>query len=227
MQRALVLLCLALTVSACPNTASTPQPPDDGHEASPAGEAGDAEDGASDGGGEDGDGDGDGAQPTGPVLPNGALCDTDSDCAEGQLCEGAGCEPGQGRCVDSERMCTRDLAEYCGCDGQVFRGSGSCPGARYAYRGPCDPALEDGEPCTDGRQCRSGQCLGDGLEGCTNGAQGVCGVSECTADLATYCGCNNTEFQASGSCPDRQFGYRGPCEVAASTSEAEREEKAE
>jgi hypothetical protein len=114
--------------------------------------------------------------------------------------------------VSTERMCTRDLAEYCGCDGQTFTGSGSCPGGRYAYRGACAPNKEDGEPCSDGRQCRSGQCMGEGLEGCSNGAQGVCGVADCTADLAAYCSCNNTPMNASGSCPDRQFAYRGPCE---------------
>jgi hypothetical protein len=128
------------------------------------------------------------------------------------LCEGVGCGPKEGRCVSNERMCTRDLAQYCGCDGQTFQGSGSCPGARYAYRGACDPKLGDGEPCTDGRQCASGSCVGEGLEGCSPSAQGVCGEVACTMDLASYCGCNGIEFQASGSCPNRQFAYRGPCE---------------
>lgn len=151
-------------------------------------------------------------RPPGPTLPSGPLCDSNADCSDGQLCEGVGCEPGQGRCVDGDRICTRDLAQYCGCDGQLFEASGSCPGARFAYRGPCEPTREDGEPCTDGRQCRSGQCVGEGLEGCSPGAQGTCGAIDCTADLATYCSCNNTEFQGSGTCPNRQFGYRGPCE---------------
>jgi hypothetical protein len=109
-------------------------------------------------------------------------------------------------------MCTRDLATYCGCDGKPFQNSGSCPGGRYAYRGECAPALEDGEPCTDSQQCRSGQCVGEGLEGCTPGALGVCGATACTKDLVPYCSCNNIEFRSSGSCPGRQFAYRGPCE---------------
>ncbi len=151
--------------------------------------------------------------PRGPELPTGPLCDSNADCGAGQVCEGVGCEPGQGRCVDdSNRMCTRDLAVYCGCDGKRFESSGSCAGARYAYRGECAPELEDGEPCTDGRQCRSGGCVGEGLEGCSPGAQGVCGTAACTRDLAPYCSCNNTEFRASGTCPNRQFAYRGPCE---------------
>jgi hypothetical protein len=146
-------------------------------------------------------------------LPTGPLCDVDADCGEGQECEGVGCEAGQGRCVDDNRMCTRDLATYCGCDGKPFQSSGSCAGARYAYRGECAPALEDGEACTDSQQCSSGLCVGEGLEGCSPGAQGVCGSTGCTKDLVQYCGCNNIEFQNSGSCPGRQFAYRGPCEA--------------
>lgn len=147
----------------------------------------------------------------GPSLPDGPLCTTDADCGDG-ICEGVGCGEMEGRCVARDRMCTRDLASYCGCDGATFQNSGSCPGARFAYRGACEPKLADGEACTDGRQCASGSCVGEGLEGCSPGAQGVCGQVACTMDLASYCGCNNVEFQASGSCPNRQFAYRGPCE---------------
>lgn len=148
----------------------------------------------------------------GPTLPEGRLCDTHADCGEGMQCEGVGCEPGQGRCVRTDRMCTRDLAQYCGCDGEQFAGSGTCPGDRYAYRGPCNPKREDGEACIDGRQCKSGMCVGEGLEGCSRDDQGVCGAIACTEDRAIYCGCNNTQFAASGSCPNQQFAHRGPCE---------------
>ena len=125
-----------------------------------------------------------------------------------------GSDAGQTRGAASARIgpALENLAQYCDCDGQTFQASGSCPGARFAFRGSCDAQLEDGERCTDGRQCRSGSCVGEGLEGCSPGAQGTCGVAACTMDLATYCGCNNTEFQASGTCPNQQFAYRGPCE---------------
>jgi len=156
----------------------------------------------------------DDALARGPTLPDGAACDSDADCGTEEVCEGLGCGAGEGRCDARERVCTRDLALYCGCDGVEFQASGSCPGARFAYRGPCEPGLEDGEACADGRQCRSGQCLGEGLEGCASAAGGVCGQQACTRDLMTYCGCNGVEFRASGTCPDRQFAYRGPCEVA-------------
>lgn len=151
------------------------------------------------------------------MLPDGARCDSDADCGAEQVCEGLGCGAQEGRCADRERQCTRDLATYCGCDGGEFQASGSCPGARFAYRGPCEAALEDGERCTDGRQCRSGQCLGEGLESCSPVASGVCGSQDCTDDEMLYCGCNGVEFQASGTCPNRQFAYRGPCEAASGT----------
>ena len=63
-------------------------------------------------------------------------CTDDSDC-DGGICEGEGCGPGEGTCVPRDRMCTRDLRPYCGCDGQTFRSSGSCPGKRFAHRGEC------------------------------------------------------------------------------------------
>ena len=65
-----------------------------------------------------------------------AGCSTDSECPGG-ICEGQGCAPGEGRCVSNRRACTRDLVSYCGCDGVTFRASGTCPGRRYASRGPC------------------------------------------------------------------------------------------
>jgi hypothetical protein len=153
--------------------------------------------------------DGEGPPPT---LPDGPPCQADADCGAGWVCEGVGCEPGEGRCVARDRICTRDLASYCGCDGRTFQASGTCAGARYAYRGPCDPGLELGQPCTDGRQCLSGLCAGEGLEGCRPGDQGVCDDFGCTRDYVPYCGCNNFEFYTSGTCPNRQFAYRGPCE---------------
>ena len=203
------MLGVLIGLEGCPSSVSTRQPD---HGQSAAGDAdaeaeAEADDASEDTGVAE-------VRPPGPELPTGALCDTSAECGEGQICEGVGCDPGEGRCVSSERMCTRDLAEYCGCDGATFSGSGSCPGARFAYRGACEPEREDGEACTDGRQCRSGQCLGEGLEGCSSSAQGVCGRADCTRDAMTYCSCNNTEFVASGSCPGRQFAYRGPCEGA-------------
>lgn len=148
----------------------------------------------------------------GPTLPAGQACQSDTDCSSEQVCEGLGCGPHEGRCAPRERMCTRDLATYCGCDGREFQTSGSCPGARFAHRGSCSPALGLGESCTSGQQCASGLCTGEGLEGCGTRSGGQCSQADCTQDLATYCGCNGFEFRGSGSCPNQQFAYRGPCE---------------
>jgi hypothetical protein len=148
----------------------------------------------------------------GPTLPAGDACESDADCDAEQVCEGVGCGAREGRCAARDRMCTRDLATYCGCDGKEFQSSGSCPGGRFVHRGACSSALGLGESCTNGQQCASGLCSGEGLEGCSTRAAGQCSEAGCTKDLATYCGCNGFEFQGSGSCPNQQFAYRGPCE---------------
>lgn len=67
---------------------------------------------------------------------DGTACTLDDDCASG-VCEGLGCEEGQGVCAPATRGCTKDLRQYCGCDGITFQSSGSCPGQRYAATGAC------------------------------------------------------------------------------------------
>ncbi len=121
-----------------------------------AGGQGDAADGDKDDGDGDGDGDGDdggstvktgGSKPPsridGPIATKppaqGAACTTNDDCGAEQVCEGQGCDAGQGVCQPKQRMCTRDLKTYCGCDGKTFQNSGSCPGARYSAEGACAP----------------------------------------------------------------------------------------
>lgn len=47
-----------------------------------------------------------------------------------------GCS-GAWTCDTQPRPCTSDLAQFCGCDGRTFTGSGSCPTRAFAYRGPC------------------------------------------------------------------------------------------
>jgi hypothetical protein len=79
----------------------------------------------------------DGGANTGPETPSSSGCLSDADCGDG-LCEGQGCGDDQpGTCVSRSRMCTRDSRPYCGCDGQTFRASGTCPGRRYAHAGEC------------------------------------------------------------------------------------------
>lgn len=90
--------------------------------------------------------------PAPTPLPPGSACLAATDCASG-LCEGEGCaDDTPGICVDPMRACTRDLRPYCGCDGESFFTSGSCPNRRFAHRGTCegDPGfpVEPPEPVT-------------------------------------------------------------------------------
>ncbi len=71
------------------------------------------------------------------VAPAGAACQEHADCASG-MCEGEGCgEANPGVCAPEQRACTRDLRQYCGCDGQTFQAGGNCPRQRFEYKGPC------------------------------------------------------------------------------------------
>ena len=72
--------------------------------------------------------------------PRKKACTTSEECGDGMVCEGEGCGEGQGICFSKDRMCTRDLQTYCGCDGVEFQSSGSCPGQRYSARGACPDA---------------------------------------------------------------------------------------
>ena len=72
------------------------------------------------------------------LLADGDSCLSGGDCASG-ICEGEGCsEDTPGICMSRARPCTRDLRAYCGCNGETFRTSGSCPGKRYASRSACE-----------------------------------------------------------------------------------------
>lgn len=79
--------------------------------------------------------------------------------------------------------------------------------------GPPPPAelMPDGmKGCANMAQCASAIC--EGL-GCTDDAFGTCVAHDrkCTRDLVTYCACDGTTFQASGSCPGKRYAHRGAC----------------
>ena len=79
--------------------------------------------------------------PSESPLPDPAdpvVCSSNADCGAGEVC-GAfeGCGPAARRCTP-DRACTKDLVEYCGCDGKTIQGSGSCPPAPFTHRGPCE-----------------------------------------------------------------------------------------
>lgn len=162
--------------------------------------------------------------PTPHGAPAGAACAAPTDCASG-VCEGEGCGATLGVCAEASRACTKDLREYCGCDGVTFGASGSCPGRRFAYAGECKaaepeppacpgapdcPKQADGSPCLAGTDCISGTCEG---EGCGADTPGVC-VAErrrCTRDRRPYCGCDGNTFYGSGTCPGRRYSAREMC----------------
>lgn len=76
------------------------------------------------------------ATPKREAKPAGAQCSAASECESG-VCEGEGCGDNAGTCAPANRGCTRDLRQYCGCDGKTFQASGSCPGQRFSARAAC------------------------------------------------------------------------------------------
>lgn len=184
-------------------------------------------------------------------------CTGPGQCGPGEECQGGPgcgvpwvCGPALGR------PCTDDLAPFCGCDGQTFTGSSTCPSRPYMFRGPCEGpppppppscALPNGARCALGERCRLDPCTvcvcsPDGALACENtcgpdaGARtctrdsdcapnGLCmgpegcgvpwtcrvGPIGCTADVATFCGCDGFSFTGSSSCPGRPYARRGPC----------------
>jgi len=126
----------------------------------------------------------DGPTPT-DLAPADAprTCRSTADCNPGEEClirEGCDvpsyCGPALGR------PCTDDLAAYCGCDGQTFTGSSSCPPRVYARRGPCEGVDAGPAACTfpDGRVCPVGQrCRApDGCNTCACGRDGTLACTE-------------------------------------------------
>jgi hypothetical protein len=66
----------------------------------------------------------------------GIACSAGKECKSG-TCEGQGCGFNAGRCAPASRACTKDLVQYCGCNGETFGASGSCPGRTYRAKGAC------------------------------------------------------------------------------------------
>lgn len=81
---------------------------------------------------------GGGSGDTAPAgKADGTTCLVGPECASG-VCEGEGCSVDKpGVCAPAQRACTRDLRQYCGCDGKSFGASGTCPGRRYAAKQSC------------------------------------------------------------------------------------------
>lgn len=135
------LIPLALALTGCPGPASSPPPPPTATETPPTTK----DPGAvaderplqpSPPPGPEG-GNGSAGEPTGSGKEAGASCLAGPECASG-VCEGEGCTADRpGTCAPAQRACTRDLRQYCGCDGKTFGASGTCPGRRFSARAPC------------------------------------------------------------------------------------------
>ncbi len=140
-------------------------------------------------------------------LPDGGRCTTATDCVSG-MCEGEGCGAESGTCVSAQRACTKDLREYCGCEGVTFQASGSCPSQRFAHTGACKQP--DGNACQAGTDCASGVC--EGL-GCGAATPGVCvGADRVCAQVVTqFCGCDGTTLRSGSSCAGQRYAAAGAC----------------
>lgn len=84
------------------------------------------------------------AEPPEPPTPSAsstpgppASCMSSRDCPRGQVCAGA---PGCGtdwHCERPRERCVDDTQYFCGCDGESFRASMTCPGRPHRHRGAC------------------------------------------------------------------------------------------
>jgi hypothetical protein len=70
-----------------------------------------------------------------PDAAVGGQCTSSADCPGAQCRGEEGCTTSW-QCLP-DIPCTRDLVQYCGCDGSTFEASGGCPGRPYRHKGPC------------------------------------------------------------------------------------------
>ena len=71
--------------------------------------------------------------------PTSSTCGSNRDCSGGEICQGAeGCG-GPWHCARPTRACVGDTQYFCGCDGESFRASMTCPGRPHRHRGSCPP----------------------------------------------------------------------------------------
>jgi len=174
------------------------------------------------------------------------VCQSDDDCRRGWICTGtAGCST-LWTCVRRVRMrprCRRVRGEpdrYCGCSGDTFEATTTCPGQPYLHAGYCEgdeppplvaeaeaapdagvappppaatePPAEPAGPrvCVRNRDCPRGLVCA-GDEGCTSDWHCVRPPDRCIADTQYFCSCTGETFVASMTCPGRPHRHRGSC----------------
>lgn len=73
----------------------------------------------------------------------GAPCFSAGQC-ESNTCEGGSCDGNEaGSCAPVDRACSEVAGLFCGCDGNTFSASESCPGEPFAYKGACTANAAD------------------------------------------------------------------------------------
>jgi hypothetical protein len=99
---------------------------------------------SSSGGGSQGGSSSGGDTSTGGTV-NADECTASTPCSSG-VCTGNSCEE-PWSCAPTNGGCTKDLVQYCGCDGTTFMDSGTCPTRPYSNKGACTtPELVDCNP---------------------------------------------------------------------------------
>ncbi len=72
-----------------------------------------------------------------PAQPSARPCISNRECPRGQVCEGAaGCDT-EWFCARPSQRCIADTQYFCGCGGETFLASMTCPGRPHRHRGSC------------------------------------------------------------------------------------------